>query len=92
MKMRDQNEEDDKIIAVHFDDPEYTGYNSIRELPPHRLAEVHRFFLDYKVLEGKTVVVEDFLDREAALDVVRDAIALYAKKRTELMKTMNDER
>src|SRR5713226_909775 len=74
MKMRDQGEEDDKIIAVHADDPEYADYKSIRDLPSHRLEEVRRFFLDYKALEKKTVIVEDFLDRGEALEVVQRAI------------------
>src|SRR6266498_1952162 len=34
MKMFDQGEADDKIIAVHADDPEYTDYTSIDDLPP----------------------------------------------------------
>src|SRR5208282_4434022 len=44
MKMLDQGEADDKIIAVHADDPEYASYRSIGELPPHRMIEVQRFF------------------------------------------------
>lgn len=79
MKMLDQGEPDDKIIAVHANDPEYSFYNSISELPPHRMTEVRRFFEEYKVLENKTVVVEKFLDRAESLLVINEAIDLYNK-------------
>ncbi|KAL5989132.1 hypothetical protein ACLOJK_027234 [Asimina triloba] len=46
MPMVDQGENDDKIIAVCADDPEYRHYTDIKELPPHRLAEIRRFFED----------------------------------------------
>uniref|UniRef100_A0A453GXW1 inorganic diphosphatase n=1 Tax=Aegilops tauschii subsp. strangulata TaxID=200361 RepID=A0A453GXW1_AEGTS len=46
MPMIDQGEADDKIIAVCADDPEYRHFNDIKELPPHRLAEIRRFFED----------------------------------------------
>ena len=84
MKMRDQGEADDKIIAVHANDPEYVHYNSITELAPHRMTEVSRFFQDYKVLENKVVEIEHFLDRDDALDVIREAIELYASEREAL--------
>lgn len=84
MKMLDQGEADDKIIAVHADDPEYAHYESIRELPPHRMLEVQRFFEDYKKLENKAVVVEGFLDRDAAHAVVRGALELYRARETDL--------
>lgn len=85
MKMLDQGEADDKIIAVHADDPEYLHYNSIRELAPHRMVEVKRFFEDYKVLENKAVKVEEFLDRAEALEVIRAAIELYRRNRAQLI-------
>ncbi len=43
MGMLDQGERDDKIIAVHADDPEYKGFSDISQLPPHRLAEIRRW-------------------------------------------------
>lgn len=84
MKMRDQGEDDDKIIAVHANDPEYVHYNSITELAPHRMTEVSRFFQDYKVLENKVVEIDHFLDRDDALRVILDAIELYKTHREAL--------
>jgi inorganic pyrophosphatase len=79
MKMVDQGEADDKIIAVHAHDPEYAHYNSIEELPPHHMVEVKRFFEDYKALEKKLVVVEDFIGRDEAIKIIEEAIDLYNK-------------
>jgi hypothetical protein len=42
MQMLDQGERDDKLIAVHADDPEFKGFTDISQLPPHRLAEIKR--------------------------------------------------
>jgi len=84
MKMVDQGEADDKIIAVHADDPEYAHYNSIDELPPHRLTEVKRFFEDYKILEKKSVVVERFLSEKDALKIIQNSLELYTKNKAAL--------
>ena len=77
MKMMDQGVADDKIIAVHSDDPEFCHYSSIEELPPHRMKEVKRFFEDYKALENKTVTVNEFLGKEEAIAIIRKSIDLY---------------
>jgi inorganic pyrophosphatase len=77
MEMVDGGKNDEKIICVHLDDPEYRSYNHIRELPGHRLRELRRFFEDYKVLEDKEVLVKDFSDPEDAVEAVRHAMSLY---------------
>jgi inorganic pyrophosphatase len=87
LKMVDQDEADDKVIAVHADDPEYAHYNSIAELPPHRMVEVKRFFEDYKALENKAVKVENFLGRTEAEDAIRKAVALYRKHKKRLVRS-----
>ncbi|MBK8169958.1 MAG: inorganic diphosphatase [Sandaracinaceae bacterium] len=85
MRMQDQGEADDKLIAVHADDPEYMHYTSIDQLAPHRMMEVRRFFEEYKTLENKKVVVEEFFNREIALRILSEAIASYSEKRQELL-------
>lgn len=78
--MRDEKGQDDKVIAVHLDDPEYAHYRELEDLPPHRLRELERFFLDYKVLEDKPVEVERMQGRAAAEEIIRAAARLYREK------------
>ena len=80
LSMSDDKGRDDKIIAVHVDDPEYEHYRDIAELPPHRLKELERFFLDYKVLEHKAVSVGDMHGRVEAERLIREAAQLYREK------------
>ncbi|EHQ05743.1 inorganic diphosphatase [Leptonema illini] len=79
MTMIDNQEQDDKIIAIHLDDPEYNHYEDIGQLPPHRVRELETFFLDYKKLEkaDRKVSVEKFSGKEEAEDVLLKAIVLY---------------
>lgn len=84
MRMRDEKGQDDKLIAVHADDPENAGYEDLWQLAPHRMRELKRFFSDYKALENKEVLVEDPLGRSEALAVLGDAITLYQRERANL--------
>ena len=79
MQMIDMDEEDDKIIAVHADDPEYAEYSDIHQLAKHKMKELQRFFEDYKMLEHKAVRVERFLGKEPACKIIVQAIQLYKK-------------
>ncbi len=80
IKMSDQGEIDDKIIAVHIHDPEYCDYRSIHDLTNHRLDKLKKFFEDYKSLENKKVFVEDFLDAQPAMNCILSAIKSYKSK------------
>jgi inorganic pyrophosphatase len=77
MQMRDDKGLDDKIIAIHLDDPAVAQYTHIRELPQHVLKELKRFFEDYKTLEAKQVTVEDFEGPFEANKVIRAALEMY---------------
>lgn len=77
MNMLDQGQKDEKIICVHLDDPAFKGYHHIQELPEHRLRELKRFFLDYKKLEEKEVLVQDFLGPDEARRVIVESIDRY---------------
>ena len=79
MTMLDQGEKDEKIICVHLDDPEYRGYMDITELPKHRLDELRNFFEDYKKLENKEVLVQDFLGPKQACETIQHCMTLYKK-------------
>jgi len=85
MKMRDDKGQDDKLIAVHADDPTYADYSDIAEIPAHKLRELKRFFEDYKALENKKVLVSAPQRRSEGLQVLREAIALYDRERERLM-------
>lgn len=77
MQMIDQDEEDDKIIAIHEHDPAYMHFRDISHLPEHTLAELQRFFEDYKALENKQVRIERFFGRVDAHNVIARSLRLY---------------
>ncbi len=79
MQMIDGGDADDKIIAVAAHDMSVNHMSNIEEMPPHFFKEIRQFFEDYKKLENKTVVVEDFGDKATALKIVENGIDLYKK-------------
>ena len=81
MTMLDGGKKDHKILAVAINDPEYNSFHDASELPPHRLHMLRRFFQDYKILEGKSVEVDEFQSVETAWPVINDALERYSEQR-----------
>lgn len=80
MRMIDNNEGDDKIIAVANDDVSVNYINDVSELPEYFHSELKQFFQEYKRLENKEVLVEDFQSAEVAKEIILKAIEHYKDK------------
>lgn len=79
MRMLDLGEADDKIIAVADQDASVSHIKEISELPDFFRVELKHFFENYKTLENKKVVVDEFLGKESAFEIVKQSIELYQK-------------
>lgn len=77
MKMIDQDEVDEKIIAVPLSDPSMNQYKDISELPQHLLTEMGHFFETYKVLEGKETYILDIEGKKEAEKIIEQCILNY---------------
>ena len=78
LRMIDDNKNDEKIIAVPVNDPNYNGYNDIKDLPKHRFDEIRHCFQVYKMLEkGKETEIKSISGAEKAKEVVQIAIESY---------------
>ena len=72
--MRDEAEEDEKVLSVPVADPVLNHVRELDDVSPHFLKEVEHFFKVYKDLEGKKVVTVGWAERQAAEEAIRAAI------------------
>jgi inorganic pyrophosphatase len=77
MKMIDDGDNDDKILAVPTQDPRFAEIKDINDIPKHLLLEIAHFFEDYKKLEGKETEVLGWVHTDEALKAIEHSIKLY---------------
>lgn len=77
INMLDNGQNDEKIVAIPYNDPNYNVYTDIDHLPRHVFDEMRHFFTVYKNLENKTTAVDEVADREAAIRTIDAAIDHY---------------
>lgn len=80
LRMVDDGEEDDKVLAVYDEDPRYKEYRDIDDVPEHIITELKHFFETYKLLQGKRCKILEILSREHALESVKKGKRLYEEK------------
>jgi inorganic pyrophosphatase len=88
MKMIDGGESDDKILAVHADDPLFKPIKDIEEIKlinPRLLQEIEQFFKIYKLLDNKKVEVNGWFGKVEAEKVIQSSMALYEANKEKLI-------
>lgn len=78
--MTDNEERDEKIIAICKKDPFLNCYQDINELPHQTSLEIKHFFEVYKQLEDKQTAVDNILGREEAEKIIEKCINSYIEK------------
>ncbi|MGA0447802.1 MAG: inorganic diphosphatase [Candidatus Phytoplasma pyri] len=79
IKMIDQNELDEKIIAVSTKDPIMSNYKDIKEIPKNLLSEIKHFFENYKTLENKKCFIENIKGQKEAIEIIEKHLKNYKK-------------
>lgn len=79
MQMIDRGEADEKIIAVAEQDPSVSHIDDIKDLPDYLLSELRHFFENYKTLENKEVIIDQFQSKEHAYRIIDTSIDFYYK-------------
>lgn len=75
--MIDNGRNDEKIIAIPFDDPTYNAYRGIEALPSHIFQEMRHFFSVYKQLEDKETAVDEVRGHSSAVNIISQCIKNY---------------
>ncbi|HUP01792.1 MAG TPA: inorganic diphosphatase [Gemmatimonadota bacterium] len=80
LRMLDQGETDDKVLAAPVHDPRWNEVRDLEDLAEHRLRELHHFFTHYKELEEKETLVTEWRGRSAACAEIRESLERYAAR------------
>lgn len=81
-RMIDNNQADDKIIAVLNNDALYEGFQDIGDVPQRVVDRLKHYFLTYKDLPGNPadVQITHVYGREEATDLILRSVEDYKKK------------
>ncbi len=72
-RTKDEAGQDDKLLCVPFEDPNWNYMDELADLPDTLKTEIEHFWSIYKEPEGKPVEIQGWEDRECALELLEAA-------------------
>ncbi|ATZ17448.1 inorganic pyrophosphatase [Williamsoniiplasma luminosum] len=90
IKMIDAGEIDTKLFGVFNDDPRFKSYEKLSDVPQHLRDEIENFFLQYKALQKKTVVINGWGDQKEALHELEECKERFVEYKDRLAKGQRD--
>jgi inorganic pyrophosphatase len=94
LRMIDNNEADDKIIAVMKDDAIFSKWQDISQCSDSFIERLKHYFLTYKDapgIEGKRCEIDSVYGREEAYEVIKASNKDYLNKYSDLNILLNRE-
>jgi inorganic pyrophosphatase len=82
LNMIDQQEKDQKILAVPNRNPRYDEIHTIDQIFPHVRREIEHFFTIYKELEGRVTHTQGWDGPREARKAIMDSRNAYLEKNT----------
>ena len=73
----DNQEHDEKVIAVVDKDPRFDNINKLSDLSEHQKAEIADFFQNYKTLQNIKVQIGEFHDVDEAMQLIKECKENY---------------
>lgn len=71
LRLKDRGEQDNKLIAVPLVDPLAEKYNSLADLSEDERQKIVDFFKEVGVQKNKTMDIEGFADKDAAIEEIK---------------------
>jgi inorganic pyrophosphatase len=84
LEMVDQDEPDQKVLAVPNRNPRFDQIHTIDQVFPHNLREIEHFFAIYKELEKKRTEMRGWQGPRQAREAIRRAREKYQELHPEV--------
>ncbi|WP_381414999.1 inorganic diphosphatase [Spiroplasma endosymbiont of Anurida maritima] len=90
INMIDAGEVDTKLFGVPVDDPRFNEYKQLNDVPKHLRDEIENFFLQYKALQKKSVVINGWSGTDQAIKELQECKERFVEYKDVLLSKGSD--